>query len=78
MAQRVKVLAAKVDALSLIPKIYMAEEERDLTPTSCPLTSDSALWCIHTYIHDFPTMKNTIRKLKNKRQNKGKIFIHYH
>ena len=42
MAQRVGVLAAKADALGLIPKIYMVEEKRHLTPTSYGLTSASA------------------------------------
>ena len=54
IANQERVPLAKTDALSFIPKTYMVEGKRDLSPTSCPL-SLCTVACIyintHTHTH---------------------------
>lgn len=64
MAQGVKVLAAKPDALSLIPT--SSDEGRKLASTSCLLTSTYVPWptCVHmyTHMHTYTLNKETVKR----------------
>lgn len=51
VAQQVNLLAAKTDGLNLIPSTHMVGK-KELTPTSCFLTSTLALWHASTHIQN--------------------------
>lgn len=50
MVQQAKRLAIKPDDWNLTPGTHLVEgEERERTPTNCPLTSAHILWCVHPH-----------------------------